>query len=346
MLGVLAVVTMLGAVVAENILTRIRIASRDAEATTMTTLAGTLRSSIIRSKSLPASTNWAQAVASYLSLPINKVTTTAAGNTRLFLVDPDFHVGTNIALGLPYTQTRDGSVRPVNSRIAMVSSLATALPTIATTDRAAFSNIWNTLPNGVPADSSWLPAWANRGRDLRILRFDLGRLFHRVILENLDPNLPAPYSIETTNTLTAVPIGGRQDTWFIHSTAINFHSNDNTLQAREQVVEDVSYSYENGRWQRYLLYGRSDPSLSTVWFGQMVDRFLVAPLPPGMTNTYPSKQWIIDAMYTFLYDFGQWSIETPAFSGGAPWPHIPGYEQASAGASGLNGYSLDLISYY
>jgi hypothetical protein len=234
--GVLAILAILAAVVAENVLTRMRNANRAAEGMSLTTLTGTLRTSIIQSKSLPAAANWAQAVASYLSLPINQVTATASGNPRLFLSDPNFQVGTNSALGLPYTQTQAGSLRPVSSRIVIVSSVGTALPPLAN-NTSSFSNIWNTLPNGVPA--GWPSFWANNGPDLRIVRLDLGTLFHRVILQNLDLYNPAPYSIETTNTLTAVPTGGRQEMWFIHSTVINFHFNDNTLEAREPIVAPV-----------------------------------------------------------------------------------------------------------
>ena len=337
MLGVLAIVLLLSAVVAENVVTRIRNANADAEGVSITTLANAVQTSVVRSKSLPAATNWAQAAASYLSLPINKVTATASGIQRLFLADPAFRAGTNSLQQLPYVQTAAGSIAPISPRVMIVSSLATALPAI-TLNSTTFSNIWHTPPNGVPVD--WPSAWANKGQDLRIVRLDLVGLFHRVVLENLDLNYAAPFSIETTNTLTSVPVGGRKEMWLIDTTVFNFHFTDNTLQAREQIVGDVSYTFENGRWRRYVLYG---PGLSAGWFGQMVDAFLAAPPPPGMTRRYSNQQWVVDAMYTFLYNFGEWSLDS--FSGGAPWPHIPAYEQAYAGASGLSSYSSDLLSY-
>ena len=342
--GVLGIIAILAAVVTENVLKRIKLAHQNTEVASMTAVGGTLQTSIKRTKSIPAATNLASAVATYLSQSVTKVKTTVSGNTRLFLVDPNFRVGTNSALTPPYTQSSDGSVQPISPRVLVLSSLGPALPAIEQ-DAGAFANIWNTAPNGVPA--GWPAAWAGRGQDLQILRLDMGSSFHRVILENLDLYHVAPYSIETTNTLTSVPVGSRKEMWFIDSTVINFHYNDSSLQAREYIVEDVSYVYENGGWRRYLWYG---PSISSGWFGQMVDAFLAAQSPPGTTRRYSNQQWVIDAMYTFLYDFGQWSQEPSAdghgFSGGPPWPHIPGYEQASAGASGLTSYSGDLINYY
>jgi hypothetical protein len=76
----------------------------------------------------------------------------------------------------------------------------------------------------------------------------------------------------------------------------------------------------------------------------MVDRFLAAPPPPGNHCRYTSQQWVVNSMHTFMYNFGQWSLDS--FSGGSFWPNIPAYEQSSAGASGLNSYSSDLISFY
>jgi len=63
--------------------------------------------------------------------------------------------------------------------------------------------------------------------------------------------------------------------------------------------------------------------LSATWFGQMVDSFLAAPPPPNGTRRYSNQQWVVDTMYTFLYDFGQWSLgqllRRPAL---APHPRI------------------------
>jgi hypothetical protein len=192
------------------------------------------------------------------------------------------------------------------------------------------------MSGGVPAFLR--SVWNGSPEDLTLQRLEVGALFRRLILENVDNWRLAPYSIETTNTLTTIASNSRREMWFLNGTVVNFHYSDNTLQAREYLIEDASYTFENGRWTRYLRYG---PNRNLGWFGEMVDRFLAAPAPPNGTRRYSTQQWVVDAMYQFLYCFGQWSLDY--FYGGPPWPHIPGYEQSSAGATGLADYSSDLL---
>jgi type II secretory pathway pseudopilin PulG len=339
-IGVLVIIALLATVITGQIITRIRIAARNAETATLAAMAQTLHQSVSRTKSLPAQNTLASFIADEMSQPLERVLRTRpSGNDRWFLVDPAARVGTNAASTLPFTQTAAGSRQPVGLRMLVVSSTGDPLPALPTATNA-FSVIWNTAPGSVPTN---FPAdWAGNREDLKIQRMDLGAMFCRVILENVDYNRAAPYSVETTNTLRTVPTGSRREFWLLSGTVLNFHYPDigNTLQAREYITEDVGYTFENGRWGRYLRYG---PNRGNGWFGEMVDRFLAARPPPGATRRYSTQQWVVDAMYTFLYNFGGWSLESPPFHGGPPWPHIPGYEQSAAGAQGLADYSGDLL---
>ena len=338
MLGVLTVIVILAAIVTENVVERMKAAAREAERTSLNSITESLQSRILRTKSIPGTNTWAQEVATTLAEPLNRVTANASGNNRILLFDPSFRVGTNAASVPPYTQTAAGSLAPVSPRVVILSSLHAPLPAISLTG-ATFTNLWNTASNALPY--GWAGSWDGRADDLMISRFDLGRLFQRVLLENLDIYQAAPYSVEGTNSLTWIPAGQRRELWVIDSTSMNFHFNDGALQAREFVTEDVSYTYEDGSWRRFLRYGRGG---SIGAFGDMVDRFLAAAPPPGMTRRYSNQQWVVDAMYVFLYDFGQWSLD--GFTGGAPWPHIPGYELSSVGAGCLSNFSSDLLNFY
>jgi hypothetical protein len=337
-IGVLCVMAILAGIVAVNALNSIKAKRREAEGTGMTSIASTLKTTILRTKYIPAQTNWAQVTASYLAMPVNKITTTEAGFTRLLLVDPALRLGTSSTSVLPYTQGVGGTVQPTtNARVILISSLSGQLPTLDPTNTAVFSNVWNVAADGVPAGDVWA-AWANKGKDLRIIRMDLRNLFSRVVLENLDFYKAAPFSVETTNTLTSVPAGARRELWLLNSTVFNFHFTDGTMQGREYIVEDVSYTYENGRWGRFLWYG---PNRHNGWFGEMVDKFLAAPKPDWDTRRFASQMWTIEAMYVFLWNFGQWSLDS--FPSGPPWPHTPAYELEAAGAQSLISCSGDLL---
>lgn len=337
MLGVVTVMAILSAIIAVSALNSIKVRRRDAESLSMTSIASTLKTTVLRTKYIPAATNWATTLASYMAEPVNKLSTTAAGNTRVLLVDPALRLGTNASSVLPFTQTRAGTIQPsAHARVVLISSIAGPLPTIAS-DSNTFTSIWSVPPDGVP--EGWSD-FSGRGKDLRFVRLDLRNLFSRVVLENLDYFRSAPYSVETTNTLTSVPAGSRAELWLLNTTVMNFHFDDlgKTVQGREYITEDVSYTYENGRWGRYVRYGLNR---NTGWFGEMVDRFLAAPRPTWDTRRFASQQWAIEAMYVYLWNFGQWSLD--AFPSGPPWPHTPAYELEMAGAQSLISVSSDLL---
>lgn len=337
LVGVMAVVSILAALLAENVLERMRLAARDAERASLATLAGAVEKNVIRSKVIPAPATLPTVIAADLAVAQDRVSHSAQGNARWIWLDPGCAVGATNGT-LPYTQTASGSVEPTGVRMLVISSVGASLPSPAITSPTAdqFAGAWNTVGGGLPPCLNG--TWNGDPDDLSLQRLEVGALFRRLILENVDNWRNAPYSIETTNTLTTIAPSSRREMWFLSGTVVNFHYSDNTLQAREYLLEDASYTFENGRWTRYLRYG---PNRSLGWFGEMVDKFLAAPAPPNGTRRYATQQWVIDAMYQFLYCFGQWSLDY--FYGGPPWPHIPGYEQSSAGATGLSAYSSDLL---
>lgn len=313
MLGVLAIIMALAAVAAKNVLESVKTARRDSEVTTMSTLAESFRASVLENKCVPTAANWHTGVFANLNIAPNKVTNTTAGTRRVLLYDPAFRVGTNTTSVPPYTQTSNGSLQPVSPRVVLLSSLIYQLPSLGT-DSATFSNIWFTPRFGVP--DGWAAAWGEQCPDLRIERMDLRDLFCCVVLENLDTTTNASYSLET-GTDASVPAGGRRELWVFKTTVLNLNYADNTLQAREYVNEDVSYTYEYGAWGRYARYG---PTIGAGWFGTKVDEFLQAAKRPPTTQVYSKQQWVVDAMHQFLYNFGQWSLvgfpstnSTPAF---------------------------------
>lgn len=343
-LGVLAVLAVLGAIVTENILEKMRLAAREAERNSLTTLAQTLEQYVTRTKSIPALSALPATLAADLAVATERVVNTAQGNPRWIWADPECRIGTNAAGNLSYVQTAQGSaVQPQRLRVVVLSSVGAPLPSPGITSPSTnqFLQAWNAVRDSVPEFLS--STWGGRPDDLNIQRIEVGPLFCRVVLENLDGNYVAWYSVEETNNLSSIPkltnmVSNSRIFWLVRGTVMNFHYPDQSLQAREYIMDDVGYTFENGRWGRYLRYGANR---SSGWFGEMVDKFLAAPPPPGATRRYSTQQWVVDAMYHFLYCFGQWSLDY--FYGGPPWPHIPGYEQSSAGATGLSDYSSDLL---
>lgn len=337
LLAVLTIVVILGSIVAIGVVDRIKMANRDAERVSLDTLVSSFHEYVARTKTVPGSNVWGASMANYLSLAVNRVTTNGMGQGRLFLYDPAFRIGPAANGVPPYSQSSTGSLRPASARVVVVSSLGSALPTVAY-NATTFSNLWNTPSNAIPAD--WVGSWSGRGTDLQIARCDLSGMFHKVLLENLDLSRAAPYSVEGTNTLTSVPAGTRREFWLIDTSSLNFHFNDGTLQAREFITEDASYTFEDGAWRRYPRYGRGG---SSGWFGDMVDQFIAAPQPPTNNRRVSCQRHVCDSMHEFLKNYGEWSKDD--FGGHGNWPHCPGYDKASNGKTCLNNYSRDMCDY-
>ena len=296
----------------------------------MGTLAAAFRTTIVGNKSIPAATGWDEAVIAELALPASKVATNAAGRQRLLLFDPAFRIGTNSSGVPPYTQGNAGSLEPVAPRVVLLSSLLWDLPSLGN-DAVTFSNLWATPRFGVPA--GWASTWGDTCPDLRIERMNLRDLFCCVVLENLDLSNAAPYSLGT-NVSASVPVGTRRQMWVIKTTVLNLNYTNNTLQAREYLTDDVSYTYEYGAWGRYVRYG---PNSGAGWFGTMVDQFRAA-TQRSPALTYSKQQWVVDAMYQFLFNFGQWSlVNFPATNG------TPSFVMSCAATNALSIFGNDLI---
>lgn len=334
--SVLAILAILAAVVTENVIERVRRGSRDAEASNLTLFASALNRYILRSKIVPGTSSWLAVLSAELSLPNDKVQYSASGVARMLFIDPALRIGTNSASVLPYTQTVLGSVQPVSPRLIILSSLSGALPTLTQTTNT-FASVWNTQEDQMP--SGWPSSWVGSGKDLKIERLELRDLFHKIVLNNLDVLNNARYSIETTNTMTYVAVGGRVEAWFLDGTAVNFHYGNGTMQAREFIHEDASYVYENGRWGRYVTSGRN--SLAGA-FGQMVDAFLATSLPSD-PKFNADQQAVVDDMYNYLWYFAAWANDGFPPESNPSHPQVPEVRVSTDAQDRLADFSDNLI---
>lgn len=339
LVGVLAIIAILAAVVTENILERMKRQIRETEASNLATFADAMRKSIVRTKSVPGAGDLPARIAAELSLPSSKVTMTPYKYERYFFMHPDFRVGTDQTSTVPYTQTVSGStVEPANCKALIISSVGPIDEDLIPAEMTGttFTNLWDASEE-----------WDALAQDVKLQRIELRDLFHRVILNNLDGYRAAPYSVESTDTLTTIPIGERLETWFIESTALNLHMHGGALQMRDIIREDVSYVFENGRWVRYVTTGKSGTSGS---FGDLVDAFLRS-APNLSPKFYSTQQAVIDDMYNYLWYFGLWATGDPE-NGIPPFrnidnpsgPQIPEYRVVVAAQARLADFASQLVN--
>ncbi|MCX8107572.1 MAG: type II secretion system GspH family protein, partial [Verrucomicrobiae bacterium] len=312
-IGVLAILTIIGTIVTENVLARIARQVRETEASNLAAFGDALRKSIIRTKRIQGAGELPAQMAEELALPVSQVVVNRQGYTRYFFVHPEFRVGLTNSSGLPYVQSVDGSqVEPANCKVLLISSAGPipdgVIPEEINT--AVFTNLWNVGDQ-----------WDALARDVKIHRVELRDLFHRVILSNLDPIQQAIYAVG--NVRTNIPPGTYKESWFIDTTALDLHMADGTLQTTVIVREDVSYVFENGRWNRHVTMGRRSPS-ATRSFGGWVEQFLNVATNPG-SKFSAEQQDVVNEMYNFLWYVAAWAeAGFPTDErGGSPRPQIP-----------------------
>jgi len=139
LIGVLAVIAVLAAVLVPTVIRRIDRSAWTKETTDLNSIADSYMQYILRNKTIPGTNTWASSVANQMSLPVSAITTNSRRYARAFLVDPSLSIG---GAGLPYTQTTNGAVKPVSARVMIVSSLGRALPISTGIPSAAdFTNI-------------------------------------------------------------------------------------------------------------------------------------------------------------------------------------------------------------
>ncbi|MBX3746243.1 MAG: type II secretion system protein [Verrucomicrobiae bacterium] len=354
LIGVMSILTILASAVTLNVVAQMKRAARETEARNLETMRDALRDRILRTKQIGTPNQWAQAIADELAIPLVHANETRLGYARRFLVDPGLQIG-NIMTGgvtLPYTQGMHGSIEPVNGRVMLISTLGAPLP--GATNQAAFNAAWNSVEGQVPA--GWTN-WTGLGEDLWIQRMDLRSLFRRVVFNNMDPDNVAPFAVAgaptfliqgnpTAQTMVRIPAGQRHEAWFLETSGIRLHFADETLQAQEYVREDISYVFENGRWSRYLNYGKRPPLSG---FGLLAENFRQSPMPPN-SKFGANAQAVVEEVFTYLYTYGFWATGEPPYSvpfdngGSTSDQQVPAYQALLGAQSRLDWISGNLIN--
>lgn len=338
LIGVMAIIVILASVGAEAISTRIRVTQRNTEQQNLDRIADTFREQVARARAIPDPATWTQFVCGPLGLSPAQVSTNRSGNVRILRYDPAFRVGADSrspsTSSSPIEQTSLGSINPVNPRAILVTSTADSLPDFSS---VSFDALWNCAVDSLPA--GW-PAWNSSRTDLKLARIDLRTLFARVVLQNNDPFNDAHYAVQTPADTVSVTPGNVAEMWCYRGSILFLNQNANTIQAAEVVHDEVSFIYEEGRWNRRVILGR-DPKLGS--FASTADTFLHSATPPATDKQLgATQQAIVEEMYQFMIQYSRWSAK--GFPGGTgPLAQIPEFRTLSDSASRLGAFSLNLL---
>ncbi len=157
MIGVLAILAILGSMIAPKVINSIRAANRDAESQRLSAIGKGIELYIRQNQAFPA--NLSALSPDYVSLSLGQLNTNTNGFLRYFYMQPNVAGYVN-GTGLPTNQLAD-------ARYLLISDLGQNINPSITTD-ADFETWWNTDETATP--------------DLKIHRGHFGHLFHLVSL--------------------------------------------------------------------------------------------------------------------------------------------------------------------
>lgn len=198
LIGVMAILAILAAVLAPSLTDGIDRAYAAREAESLKNLSEALEQHVLTSRSIPRQTPavWSAAVASYTDLGVNDVLLNPRGFRRAMYVDPQFFSATEVTFP-GYTQNAGVASRPFSPRIMLVSDLTRDAPGAPST-AAGFAAIWDQTAG----------AGVVEGDKVKVARLNLAGRFHRLLLVNSSPQQPA-FALEG-GSVTPVPgaVGG------------------------------------------------------------------------------------------------------------------------------------------
>ncbi len=194
-IGVVAIVAILSAVLAPSVVSSINRAYATAEDANLQQLANALRDTVRRTRSIPSTAigNWTTALAAQTEYTAAQLRFNRRNRQRVLLADPRFFTPVETPFN-GYAQT-GGLANPPNSpRLMLVSNMTGNVPAVPNT-AAAFDAIWNQAAGAALIESP----------DLKIERIFLGDLFHTVLLTN--SNTSASAVALDGNAALAIPAG-------------------------------------------------------------------------------------------------------------------------------------------
>lgn len=294
LVAVLTVLSLLAWIGADSALARARRMARQSEAAELSLIADACVQTTLRTQSLPASTNWTDWLAAGSTIPVRRISRTASGTLRQLRIDPDARFGRPSSVP-PFRQNVAGSLLPVSPRILLVSSVAEELPDL---QLLGFEALWTNPPSAFP--TGWPQSWPGSPEDLVMERMDLRSRFRRIVLQNLDSDLAAPFSIG--NETSSVPARETTEGWYMDGTLLTLKGSDGSNQGVEWIGSDSGYVFERRRWRRTPEAG---PARSGG-LGALADQFLQAAVPTSPATAEMDRASLVDDLTALMVSYANW----------------------------------------
>jgi hypothetical protein len=336
LIGVAAVLVILGAAILPVVIRRMDQAARTKEAIDTTAISNAIILQVLRSNTIPNDSSWVSAAANWSSRPMSQIQTNDRSRSRLFFYDWGGWMS-NASIGGGFVQGPSGTTTSPSSyggaRMVIVSSIARSYAAssggLPTSD---FNTIWNAQPYTLPA---YLTG-QGRGEDCVIQRISLDSMFHHLILANRDPSTIAAYSIKSTALSDAVTVANNAsglNSYFLDGTSVGLWAGTNgvatNMVGRFILSRDTSLAFEAGTWANQLSGSGTDNSGTAQAFALTAATFVSTAAIPGQ-HQGADVQGTLSSFYSFMFAYSLWANKCPHF------PYTGNNGQASADWQILN----------
>jgi prepilin-type N-terminal cleavage/methylation domain-containing protein len=322
-IGVLAVIAILAAVLLPALIKEVDKAVSDKETATLASLSDAVQQYALRYRSVSNAPNWTIMAAAQLGINSSDLTLNPRNRSRFFVID-----GSGWLTNTPFVQDAAGTSSPFNPRAMLLTSLGSPLPnTIANgtlPNATDFANIWNSTDGTVPP-ATVFTGWQGSGQDLKVQRINLTPMFVHLILSTYGSSTNGYYSIDggPTNVVTTSGL----DAYFLQNTVLNLYyqgANSSTnLDSQQILIRDQSFVFYQNQW-RANVTGSGQNQVGVFDFTAVVNAFLAA--PPNTSAGASTQQAVVQSFIDYMNAYNAWAAENATTSG--PWPKDSVYGNA------------------
>jgi prepilin-type N-terminal cleavage/methylation domain-containing protein len=265
-IGVLAIMAILAAIVTPNVVRQMALANGTREDRSLEVMADGLKRYVRNQGQIPGGTQWTTNLSSVLGMnvtEVQRVDPKNASNLRVYLIHPGFTPTDGV--DPIFTQAAAGATAPTNARVMILSSTQPSLALPVSSGKAAsaatFDAIWNWDydPGTKAPPSGWPAAWNGNAEHLHVQRINLGALFGHATFSNAQFPTNIPFAKFNTLSTFAFSTTNAVDGYYLMGTVVRLYKHDtpyagppanpDQLDLTHTVEGDVNFLYDNAQWK-------------------------------------------------------------------------------------------------
>ena len=264
MIGVLAIMAIIAAVVLPNLARRISRANGDKEDQTLAVLKEGLLRSARTYQSIPGQNSWVTNVATMTGLnqtEVSRVLPSDSASARVYLIHPSFSPATASGGGFAdplWSQTSSGASSVTNAKILIVSSHKSSLTLPVSSGKASSTSVfdaiwdWNFDPTTKAPPSGWPASWTGNGEFLHVQRINFAPYFQRVTFSNA--HYPTLYPAAQFGTAASTDLNSAAaiDAFYLQGTYLRLYKDTGaggSLDLSQSIEASMNFLYESNRWR-------------------------------------------------------------------------------------------------